>query len=179
MKMPRRWLVLAVLVFKIAWAQAPAYTADSIVNASDYSPGPFAPNSVLSIFGSNLSWYTAAFSASQSFTSVPVALSGVEVYVDGGWAVDAVLGRETRPHSDLDIALPHKHVPTLREILGTRGYREQLRDDTWECNFVLADEHGRQVDVHSFTLDEAGVAKGRFRTRSAAIDERDRPAALL
>ena len=80
--MPRRWLVLAVLVFKIAWAQAPTYTADSIVNASDYSPGPFAPNSVLSIFGSNLSWYTAAFSASQSFTSVPVALSGVEVYVD-------------------------------------------------------------------------------------------------
>jgi uncharacterized protein (TIGR03437 family) len=82
MKMYRTWLVLAVLVVRAVWAQAPAYTADSIVNASDYSSGPFAPNSVLSIFGSNLSWYTGAFSASQSVTSVPVALSGVEVYVD-------------------------------------------------------------------------------------------------
>jgi lincosamide nucleotidyltransferase A/C/D/E len=81
---------------------------------------------------------------------------GLEVYVDGGWAADAVLGHETRPHSDLDIALPHKYVPRLREILGAQGYRERIRDDTWECNFVLADEHGRQVDVHSFTLDEAG-----------------------
>jgi lincosamide nucleotidyltransferase A/C/D/E len=29
--------------------------------------------------------------------------SGVEVYVDGGWGVDALLGEQTRPHSDLDI----------------------------------------------------------------------------
>jgi uncharacterized protein (TIGR03437 family) len=80
--MARRLLVLAVLVFRTVSAQAPAYTADSIVNASDYSSGPFAPNSVLSIFGSNLSWYTEAFSVSQSSPSVPVALSGVQVYVD-------------------------------------------------------------------------------------------------
>ncbi len=80
--MPHKLLVLAVLAVRAVCAQAPAYTADSIVNASDYSPGPFAPNSVLSIFGSNLSWYTAAFNASPSATSVPVALSGVEVYVD-------------------------------------------------------------------------------------------------
>jgi lincosamide nucleotidyltransferase A/C/D/E len=81
---------------------------------------------------------------------------GLEVYVDGGWAVDAVLGEQTREHSDLDIALPHKHVPVLRELLATEGYREQLRDDTWECNFVLADSQGRAIDVHSYALDEAG-----------------------
>jgi uncharacterized protein (TIGR03437 family) len=34
----------------------PAYTADSIVKASDYSPGPFAPNSVLTLFGSGLAY---------------------------------------------------------------------------------------------------------------------------
>ena len=39
-----------------AWAQAPTYSAAGIVNAWDYSPGPFAPNSVLSLFGTNLSW---------------------------------------------------------------------------------------------------------------------------
>jgi lincosamide nucleotidyltransferase A/C/D/E len=81
---------------------------------------------------------------------------GLEVYVDGGWAVDALLGVETRPHDDLDIALPHKHVPRLRELLAARGYREWPRDDSWECNFVLADARGRKIDVHSYTLDEAG-----------------------
>ena len=40
--------------------------------------------------------------------------------------------------------------------MGRRGYREVPRDDTWECNFVLADADGNQLDVHSYTLDEAG-----------------------
>ena len=85
---------------------------------------------------------------------------GVEVYVDGGWAVDALLGAQTRPLDDLDIALPHAHVPRLRALLGSRGFREQPRDDSWECNFVLADEAGRRLDVHSFTLDATGLNVG-------------------
>jgi lincosamide nucleotidyltransferase A/C/D/E len=78
------------------------------------------------------------------------------VYVDGGWAVDALLGQQTRPHADLDIALPHKQVPRIRELLGTEGYRVQSRADSWECNFVLASPQGLEVDVHSYTLDDAG-----------------------
>jgi uncharacterized protein (TIGR03437 family) len=65
----------------MAWAQAPVYTADSIVNASDYSYGPFAPNSVLSIFGVNLSWYTYALPPGD-VSVVPSELSDVEVFVD-------------------------------------------------------------------------------------------------
>src|SRR5919199_5167454 len=85
---------------------------------------------------------------------------GLEVYIDGGGAVDAVLGEQTRPHDDLDIALPHAQVPQLRALLTTRGFREQRRDDTWECNFVLADDAGRRLDVHSYTLDAAGLNVG-------------------
>ncbi len=81
---------------------------------------------------------------------------GFEVYVDGGWAVDALLGYRTRPHDDLDIALPHEQAPGLRTLLGARGFREQVRDDTWACNFVLADDEDRRLDVHSYTLDAAG-----------------------
>jgi lincosamide nucleotidyltransferase A/C/D/E len=81
---------------------------------------------------------------------------GIEVYVDGGWAVDALLGVETRVHDDLDIAVPHRHVPELRALLAARGFEEQARDDAWECNFVLADKRGSKVDVHSYTLDDAG-----------------------
>lgn len=77
------------------------------------------------------------------------------MYVDGGWAVDALLGHQIRDHADLDIALPEKFESRLRELLGSRGYREQPRNDSWECNFVLSDEQGREV-VHTYTLDEAG-----------------------
>jgi len=82
--------------------------------------------------------------------------SGIEVYVDGGWAVDALLGEHTRPHRDLDIAMPHRSVPRVREILRSRGYEDVPRPDTWECNFVLGDGRGHEVDVHSYVLDDQG-----------------------
>jgi lincosamide nucleotidyltransferase A/C/D/E len=80
----------------------------------------------------------------------------IEVYVDGGWGVDALLGEQTRKHDDLDIALPHEFVPKLRKILEARGYIDVPRDDTRECNFVLGDGEGRLIDVHSYTFDEKG-----------------------
>jgi len=86
--------------------------------------------------------------------------NGFEVYVDGGWAVDALLGEQTRPHDDLDIAVPHAQVRQLRALLSTRGFCEQRRDDSSECNFVLVDEAGRRLDVHSYTLDAAGLNVG-------------------
>lgn len=78
------------------------------------------------------------------------------IWVDGGWGVDALLGEQTRPHNDLDIAMLHKDVPLLRSLLEARGYKDVPRDDTWECNFVLGDEQGRLVDIHSCTFDENG-----------------------
>jgi len=82
--------------------------------------------------------------------------NGIKVYVDGGWGVDALLGEQTRPHADLDIAIQHKDVPNLRELLESQGYMEILRDDSWECNFVLADKSGHEIDVHSYTFDAQG-----------------------
>jgi lincosamide nucleotidyltransferase A/C/D/E len=82
--------------------------------------------------------------------------AGLEVYVDGGWSVDALLGEQTRSHDDLDVAIPHEQVPLLRRLMATRGFHEQPQADTWECNFVLADARKRRLDVHSYTLDAAG-----------------------
>jgi lincosamide nucleotidyltransferase A/C/D/E len=81
---------------------------------------------------------------------------GIVVWVDGGWGVDALLRRQTRPHSDLDIALRHSDVLRLRALLQERGYRDVPRDDTRACNFVLGDDLGHQIDVHSFELDAQG-----------------------
>ena len=80
----------------------------------------------------------------------------IDVYIDGGWGVDALLGEQTRVHTDLDIAVQHKDVALLRALLEARGYRDVPRDDTWGCNFVLGDDAGHEVDIHSYTFDAAG-----------------------
>jgi lincosamide nucleotidyltransferase A/C/D/E len=82
--------------------------------------------------------------------------NGVEVVVDGGWGVDALLGEQTRVHADLDIALEHKDVPKLRALLEERGYKDVPRDDTRDCNFVMGDDQGHEVDFHSYTFDADG-----------------------
>ncbi len=80
----------------------------------------------------------------------------VEIWVDGGWGVDALLGEQTRPHGDLDIAIEQKDVPKLRQFLQERGYREIKLEDAKPWNFVLGDENDREIDVHVIVLDDSG-----------------------
>jgi len=82
--------------------------------------------------------------------------NGIEVFIVGGWCVDALLGEQTRKHKDLDIALPHKFVPKLHELLEPLGYADVPQPDTSECNFVLGDDKGHLIDIHSYTFDEDG-----------------------
>jgi len=82
---------------------------------------------------------------------------GIEVFVDGGWGVDALLGKQTRVHGDLDIALQHKDVPHLRLLLEARGYKDVIRTDTRDCNFVMGDDSGHEIDFHSYTFDAHGT----------------------
>ncbi len=80
----------------------------------------------------------------------------IPVCIDGGWGVDALLGEQTRPHADLDIAVEHKDVPQIRALLEARGYTDVPRGDTRDCNFVMGDDQGHLIDLHSYTFDAAG-----------------------
>lgn len=82
--------------------------------------------------------------------------AGITIWVDGGWAVDALLGSQTRDHADLDIAVQQLDLECLRLMLEESGYRDVPRDDTRPRNFVLGDDAGRLVDIHVVVLDEAG-----------------------
>jgi len=82
---------------------------------------------------------------------------GIKIWIDGGWAVDALLEKETRQHSDLDIAIQRKDIIQFREYLQTQGYEEIERDEDKKWDFVLADSKGHEIDVHSFNLDEGGL----------------------
>jgi lincosamide nucleotidyltransferase A/C/D/E len=79
---------------------------------------------------------------------------GIEIWLDGGWAVDALLGAQTRPHKDVDIILRVSDLPKLRDILANRGF--EIRNGGTESNFVLADRSGLEVDVHPIVFDRDG-----------------------
>ena len=81
---------------------------------------------------------------------------GVEIWVDGGWCVDALLGEQSRSHQDLDIAIQQKDLLKFRELLRERGYKDIKVEHARDWNFVLGDEHGREIDVHVVVLDSQG-----------------------
>jgi lincosamide nucleotidyltransferase A/C/D/E len=72
----------------------------------------------------------------------------IDVWVDGGWAVDALVGGRTRDHADLDLALRTPQFAAAREALAASGF-ELVRNDG-PHNVVMLDGRGRLVDVHAF-----------------------------
>ena len=70
----------------------------------------------------------------------------VEAWVDGGWGVDALVGRQSRPHSDLDLAVPADHFVACCAALRAAGFaflREEL-----PASIVFRHADGREVDLH-------------------------------
>jgi lincosamide nucleotidyltransferase A/C/D/E len=83
--------------------------------------------------------------------------NGIHVWVDGGWGVDALIGHQTRAHTDLDIAVQHRDDHKIKWLLGLQGFRvDHHRADTTESNFVMTDQLGHEVDIHCFTFDSEG-----------------------
>jgi lincosamide nucleotidyltransferase A/C/D/E len=80
--------------------------------------------------------------------------AGVEVWVDGGWGVDALIGRQTRPHQDLDLALALSDVPRAVAVLGQLGWQMHEAELPTRADLRSADD-GR-VDLHILTFDEQG-----------------------
>jgi lincosamide nucleotidyltransferase A/C/D/E len=80
----------------------------------------------------------------------------IDVILDGGWGVDALLGRQTRSHADLDIVIDHMDIPGIRCVLESHGYYDIPRDDSHEYNFVMGDENGHILDIHTCHFDESG-----------------------
>lgn len=83
-----------------------------------------------------------------------LAASGVAVWVDGGWCVEALVGREVRQHGDLDLAVRRSAESSLREWLASHGFRDERRPGDSPWNYVQRDDQGRRLDIHVFEFDE-------------------------
>jgi lincosamide nucleotidyltransferase A/C/D/E len=87
--------------------------------------------------------------------------AGLTVWVDGGWAIDAVAGRQTRPHDDLDLVARLEEIPALERELAALGYERVGGEPPTSFESVTAD--GRQVDVHPIARD------GAYRLRDGGV----------
>jgi len=80
---------------------------------------------------------------------------GVEVCVDGGWGIDALVGMQTRSHADLDLVVARPDCVVVQAALEPIGFLH----DTWvepglPARVVLRTDRGLQVDLHPVVVDE-------------------------
>jgi len=82
---------------------------------------------------------------------------GVDVWIEGSWGVNALVGRQTRPHNDIDIFIQKKDTEAFIEMLRSNGYRETKMEFTTDDHTVWSEAHDSTVDLHLFELAEAGT----------------------
>lgn len=81
-------------------------------------------------------------------------IAGVRAWLDGGWGVDALIGRQTREHDDLDLVIPLSEADAARHVLTTAGF-EVIENERTSC-FLARDASDRRVDVHTVVFDDEG-----------------------
>jgi lincosamide nucleotidyltransferase A/C/D/E len=79
---------------------------------------------------------------------------GLQVWLDGGWGVDALVGRQTRKHDDLDVAIVLAEADAVIASLAELGY--QVHADEMPTRLDLRDEQDHRMDLHPLTFDQAG-----------------------
>ena len=79
---------------------------------------------------------------------------GFSIWLDGGWAADALKSEQTRAHDDLDLIVPLDEVARLQQELEQHGYH--LAGGEAPLSFEMIDEDGRQIDIHPVVFDDDG-----------------------
>ena len=81
---------------------------------------------------------------------------GVACWVMGGWGVDALLGRETRTHHDLDLLISVDDLGRLRRLLIESRWID-VDGSQHPTAFVEVDSQGRELDIHVVRLVPASA----------------------
>jgi lincosamide nucleotidyltransferase A/C/D/E len=103
--------------------------------------------------------------------------ASIEWWLDGGWGVDALLGRETRRHDDVDFAVRLEDIDRLLVVFPEFRH---VYEEQWPSAYVLCDSRGRQLDFHPLEFDDQGngwqpqAGGGRFLWPREALAARGR-----
>ena len=83
-----------------------------------------------------------------------LAHAGCRTWVGGGWGVDALAGRQTRPHRDLNLAVDANHLAAALEVLQVLGF--VVETDWRPVRVELVADASRWVDLHPVVFDSDG-----------------------
>jgi lincosamide nucleotidyltransferase A/C/D/E len=81
-------------------------------------------------------------------------VSGCKAWILGGWGVDALVGRETRPHRDLDLAIDAGQEAAALTALAALGFA--VETDWRPIRVELRAPPSLSVDLHSVAFDPQG-----------------------
>jgi lincosamide nucleotidyltransferase A/C/D/E len=78
----------------------------------------------------------------------------IEVWIEGGWGVDALLGAQSRDHGDLDLVVDAPRSDDARRVLEGNAF-VCIYDDA-PGRFSYQDARGREVDLSVAAADRYG-----------------------
>lgn len=82
--------------------------------------------------------------------------AGAQLWLDGGWGVDALLGGPTREHADLDVAIEAGHLEPFVNALLAEQFVPVGEQSATPWNFLLSHPGGAVVDLHVIRFDRDG-----------------------
>jgi lincosamide nucleotidyltransferase A/C/D/E len=82
--------------------------------------------------------------------------AAVDIWIGGGWGVDALVGEQTRQHRDLDLMHRLDQEPAVIAALAEADFVETL--DWRPVRFVVTNPAGQEVDLHPLTFAPDGSA---------------------
>ena len=81
--------------------------------------------------------------------------NGFEYWLFGGWAVDFHLGRVTRHHDDVDVAVWQAQLVPIAELLATEGWVPVSEPDA--DGYTAFQRGGVRLEIAFLSQDEAGL----------------------
>lgn len=82
--------------------------------------------------------------------------NGIDIWLDGGWGVDALLGTQTRVHNDIDLFVEKINSKKFIDIIKEKGFSEIEEAYTTTSHTVWKDAKDRIIDLHIFEFNEQG-----------------------
>ncbi|WP_294150372.1 nucleotidyltransferase domain-containing protein [uncultured Clostridium sp.] len=82
---------------------------------------------------------------------------GMRYWIDGGWGVDIILGRQSREHRDIDVDFDGEYTDVLLKALEDKGY--VITTDWRPCRIELSHPLLGYIDIHPFVIAEDGSAR--------------------
>lgn len=96
--------------------------------------------------------------------------AGCEVWIGGGWGIDALVGRVTREHSDLDLMHRATQESAVIAALHGAGFAEVDAVPGRPARFVMVGPGGLMLDLHPLHFGQGGAAVQKLDESGTTLD---------